>query len=59
MDLRKRKLIQKEGRLIPRRKYPRPFRFVGIGVIMMIVIIIILYMVMVDKGKFLKLLGIF
>lgn len=31
------------GRIIPRRRYPRPMRFVGIGILLMIAVIFFLY----------------
>jgi hypothetical protein len=31
-----------EGRLIPRRRYPKPMRFVGLGVILMILIVFLM-----------------
>jgi uncharacterized membrane protein YukC len=43
MDLKKKKYNFREGRLIPRKKHAKPFRFVGVGIIIMVVIIIILY----------------
>ncbi len=43
----KRRYNFKEGRLIPRKKHSKPFRFVGLGVIIMAVIIFILYKLMV------------
>jgi len=43
IDLKKRRYDYKEGRLIPRRKQPKPFRFVGIGVIIMFVILLVFY----------------
>jgi len=36
-----------ERRLIPRRKYPRPMRYVGIGIIIMAVLVYILWKLMV------------
>ncbi len=36
-----------EGRLIPRKKYGKPFRFVGIGIIITAVIVYILYRILV------------
>jgi len=47
IDLKKRKYDHKEGRLIPRKKYPKPFRYVGPGVIVMLIIVIILYNIIV------------
>lgn len=47
IDLKKRKYDHKEGRLIPRKKYPKPFRYVGIGVIIMFVILLVFYNVIV------------
>jgi uncharacterized membrane protein YukC len=47
IDIKRRKYEHKEGRLIPRKKYPKPFRFVGMGVIVMLVIVIILYNIIV------------
>ena len=43
IDLKKRKYEHKEGRLIPRRKPPKPFRHVGTGFIVMLVILILMY----------------
>ncbi|MEE8596300.1 MAG: hypothetical protein V3T09_00640 [bacterium] len=43
----KRRFNYKEGRLIPRKKHSKPFRFVGIGIIIMAVIIFIFYKLMV------------
>ncbi|MHA1278061.1 MAG: hypothetical protein ACTSQ8_12805 [Candidatus Helarchaeota archaeon] len=37
----------KEGRLIPRKKHYKPFRFVGIGIIVMVVLLFILYKIIV------------
>ncbi len=34
-------------RLIPKRKYPKPLRFVGLGVIIMIVVLIVFYRIIV------------
>ncbi len=47
IDIKKRKYEYKEGRLIPRRKHPKPFRFVGPGVFVMLLIIIVLYNIIV------------
>jgi uncharacterized membrane protein YukC len=47
LDLKKRRFQGSEGRLIPRKKYPKPFRFVGLGIIIMLVIIVILYKLVV------------
>ena len=47
IDLKKRKYDHKEGRLIPRKKYPKPFRYVGGGFIVMLIIGIILYNIIV------------
>lgn len=33
----------REGRIIPRRRYARPLRFVGVGILIMIVVIFLLY----------------
>jgi uncharacterized membrane protein YukC len=46
MELNKKKFGGKKGRLIPQKKYPRPFRFVGIAIIVMVLIIFILYKLM-------------
>ena len=47
MDFKKRRFDYKEGRLISRKKHPKPMRFVGIGIIVMIVILFILYKLLV------------
>jgi len=39
------------GRLIPRRRYPKPMRFVGLGIILMILIIFFLYKVILKQGR--------
>ena len=36
-----------ERKYIPRRKYPKPMRFVGIGIIITIILILIMYKIMV------------
>lgn len=44
MPVIKRKIdADQEGRLIPRRRYPKPLRFVGLGIILMILVIFFLY----------------
>lgn len=43
----KRKYNFRDGRLIPRKKHGKPFRFVGIGIIAMVVIIFFLYKIIV------------
>lgn len=47
LDFRKKKQAPKVRRLIPRKKYPKPFRFVGVGIIITFVILIILYGIIV------------
>jgi uncharacterized membrane protein YukC len=47
LDFRKRKQEPKVRRLIPRKKYPKPFRFVGPGIIITFVVLIILYRIIV------------
>ncbi len=47
IDLKKRKYDRKEGRLIPRRKKPKPFRYVGGGLIVTIIVVAILYGIIV------------
>lgn len=47
LDFKKRKIDFHQRRLIPRREYPKPFRFVGIGIIVMVVLIFILYKLIV------------
>jgi len=47
LDFRKRKQEPKIRRLIPRKKYPKPFRFVGPGMIITFVLLIILYKIIV------------
>jgi hypothetical protein len=47
MEFKKRGFEYKEGRLIPRKKHPKPMRFVGIGIIVMIVVLFILYKLIV------------
>lgn len=46
LDFRKKKEV-KVRRLIPRKNYPKPFRFVGVGIIALIVILIVLYRIIV------------
>ena len=46
LDFRKKKEV-KVRRLIPRKKYPKPFRFVGVGIIATFIILIILYGIIV------------
>ena len=41
MELFKPRFNFRKGRLIPRKEYKPPFRFVGLGIIAMIVILII------------------
>ncbi len=43
----KQRYDRKEGRLIPRRKHGKPFRFVGIGILVTAVIIYLLYRIIV------------
>jgi hypothetical protein len=43
IDLKKRRYHHKEGRLIPRKEHPKPFRYVGSRFILMLVILIVLY----------------
>lgn len=47
LDFRKKKQELKIRRLIPRKKYPKPFRFVGPGLIITFVVLIILYKIIV------------
>ena len=42
IDLKKRKYERKEGRLIPRRRYPKPFRHVLLGGVIALLIVIML-----------------
>jgi hypothetical protein len=42
IDLKKRRYERKEGRLIPRRKYPKPFRFVWVGGVITLIVVIML-----------------
>ncbi len=37
------KSLFKKRQLIPRREYPRPLRYVGVGIIIMVVIILLFY----------------
>lgn len=46
LDFRKKKEV-KVRRLIPRKKYPKPFRFVGIGIVATFIILIVLYKIIV------------
>jgi uncharacterized membrane protein YukC len=47
LDFRRKKQEAKVRRLIPRKKYRKPFRFVGVGVIVTFVILVILYRIIV------------
>ncbi|MBE0431882.1 hypothetical protein IBX73_00295 [candidate division WOR-3 bacterium] len=47
LDFRRRKEEPKVRHLIPRKKYPKPFRFVGAGVIITFIVLIILYRIIV------------
>ncbi len=47
LDFRRKKQEVKVRRLIPRKKYPKPFRFVGVGVVVTFVILVILYRIIV------------
>ncbi|UCF71431.1 MAG: hypothetical protein JSW49_03915 [candidate division WOR-3 bacterium] len=47
LDFRRKKQETKERHLIPRKKYPKPFRFVGPGIIITFVVLIILYRIIV------------
>jgi uncharacterized membrane protein YukC len=47
IDLKKRKYERKEGRLIPRKKYPSPFRYVGGGFIITLIILVVLFRIIV------------
>jgi hypothetical protein len=47
VDLRKRRFNFEEGRLIPRKHYPPPFRLVGLGIIVMVVVLFILYKIFI------------
>jgi hypothetical protein len=47
IDLKKRKYEHREGRLIPRRKQPKPFRYVGGGLIITIIVLLVLYGIIV------------
>lgn len=47
IDLKKRKYDHKTGRLIPRKEYPKPFRYVGAGFILTIIILLVLYKIIV------------
>ncbi|UCD05269.1 MAG: hypothetical protein JSV98_09155 [candidate division WOR-3 bacterium] len=46
LDFRKKKEV-KVRRLIPKKEYPKPFRFVGVGVIATFIILIVLYRIIV------------
>jgi uncharacterized membrane protein YukC len=46
LDFRKKKEV-KVRRLIPKKKYPKPFRFVGVGIIATFIILIVLYRIIV------------
>jgi hypothetical protein len=43
MDLFKKRLDFRKGRLFPRKEYPPPFRGVGLGVIVMVIVLFIFY----------------
>jgi hypothetical protein len=43
MDLFKPRFDFRKGRLIPRKEYKPPFRFVGLGIIAMVIILFIFY----------------
>jgi len=48
MTVFKRKIdLYQGGRLIPRRRYPKPMRFVGVGIILMILVLFVLYKLIV------------
>lgn len=47
LDFRRKKQEVKVRRLIPRKKYPKPFRFVGVGVVVTFVILVILFRIIV------------
>jgi|GEM_PF-2139458 len=47
IDLKKRKYDHKTGRLIPRKEYPKPFRYVGGGFILMLIILVVIYRIIV------------
>jgi uncharacterized membrane protein YukC len=47
IDLKKRKYERKEGRLIPRKEYPKPFRYVGGGFIIALIILVVLFRIIV------------
>lgn len=47
IDLKKRKYERKEGRLIPRKKYPNPFRYVGRGFLITLIILVVLFRIIV------------
>ena len=44
MDLFKPRFDFRKGRLIPRKEYKPPFRFVGLGIIAMVVIVFIYFL---------------
>lgn len=43
MELFKPRFDFRKGRLIPRKEYKQPFRFVGLGIIVLVVVLFILY----------------
>ncbi|MDH4210350.1 MAG: hypothetical protein OEV79_02760 [candidate division WOR-3 bacterium] len=47
LDFRKKKQEVKVRRLIPKKKYPKPFRFVGVGIIATFVLLVVLYGIIV------------
>jgi len=47
IDLKKRKYERKEGRLIPRRRQPKPFRYVGGGLLVTVIIVALLWGIIV------------
>ena len=47
LDFKKKKPEFTARRLIPKRKYPKPLRFVGLGIIIMIVVLSVFYRIVV------------
>ena len=47
LDFKKKKPEFAARRLIPKRKYPKPLRFVGVGIVIMIVVLIVFYRIIV------------
>ena len=45
MELFKPRFNFRKGRLIPRKEYKQPFRFVGLGIIAMIIVLFIGYII--------------